>query len=64
MELATIFLRIQTKESILRVNKSEITGRNTLNGDHFEIKGNHELNRDQETLFLVFLQICDQCFNP
>ena len=64
MKLLAFFLRFQTEEHVVRVNKSEITGRNTLNGDHFEIKGNHELNRDQETLFLVFLQICDQCFNP
>ena len=46
------------------MNKSEITGENTFKRDHFEIQGNRESSKDKETLFLVFLQICDQCFNP
>ena len=45
-------------------DKSKITGKNTFNGDHFEIEGNHESSKDEKTLFWVFLQICDQCFNP
>ena len=49
---------------VLRVNKSEITGENTFDGDHFEIEANHDSSQDKETLFLLFLQICDQCLNP
>ena len=60
----TFFLRLQTKERILRVNKSEITSENTFNWDHFDIEGNHESSKDEETLFLVLLQTFDQCFNP
>ena len=37
MKLPAVFLKFQNKERILRVNKSEITGENTFNGDHFEI---------------------------
>ena len=46
------------------LNKSKITSENTFNGDHFEIEGNHESSKDEKTLFWVFLQICDPCFNP
>ena len=46
-----------------RFNKSKITGENTFNGDHFEIEDNHELSKDEKSLFWVFLQICDPCFN-
>ena len=41
VKLPAIFLRFQTAERVLRVNKSKITDENTLNGDHFEIEGNH-----------------------
>ena len=61
---AFFFFKFQTEELILRVNKSEITGENTFNADHFKIEANHDSINDQETLFLVFSQICDQCFNP
>ena len=64
MKLPNFFLRFQTEKRVLRVNKSEITAENTFNGNHFEIKSNHESSKDQKTLFWVFLQICDQCFNP
>ena len=58
-----IFLRFQTKERVLRANKSKITGENTFNGDHFEIEGNHRSSKDEKILFWIFLQISDQCFN-
>ena len=41
-EITSIFLRFQTEERILRVNKSEITGENAFNGDLLEIEDNHE----------------------
>ena len=63
-KLPASFLRFQTEEGVLRVNKSQITGENTFNGDHFEIEGNHGSSKYEKTLFWVFLQICDQCFNP
>ena len=37
MKLPTFFLKRQTKERVLKVNKSEITGENKFNGDHFEM---------------------------
>ena len=64
MKLPAFFCRFQTEESVLRVNKSRTTGKNTLNGNHFEIESNHELSKDGKTLFWVFLQICDSYFNP
>ena len=64
MKLPTFFLKFQTEELILRVNKSEINGENTFDGNHFEIKSNHEQSKDEKPLFGLFLQICDQCFNP
>ena len=44
----------QTKLRILRVNKSEITGENTLNGDHFGIEGNHESSKDKKICVVFF----------
>ena len=64
LKLPAFFLRIQTEERVLRVNKSKITGENTFNGDHFEIEGKHGLSKDEKTLFWVLLQIFDQCFDP
>ena len=49
---------------MLRVNKSKITGGNTFNGDHFQIECNHALSKDEKTSFWLFLQICDENFNP
>ena len=34
-EITGIFLRFQTEELVVRVNKSEITGENAFNGDLF-----------------------------
>ena len=63
-KLLAFFLRFQFKEQVLRVNKSKITGENTFNGDHFGVEGNHGSSKGEKILFWVFLQICDQCFNP
>ena len=46
------FLRFQTKERDLRVNKSKITGENTFNRDQFEIEGNHRSNKDKKNFVL------------
>ena len=54
VKIITFFLRFQTKELVLRVNKSEITGENTFNADHFETEANHDSINDKETLFLDF----------
>ena len=42
VKLPTLFFRFQTKERVLRVNKSEITGENAFNADLLEIEDNHE----------------------
>ena len=55
--------RFQTEEHALRVNKSKIAGGNTFNVDHFETEYNHESHYVDKTLFWVFLQICDPCYN-
>ena len=54
---AFFFFRFQTKERVLRVNKSEITGENAFDGDLFEIEDNHESSKDKKTWFQVFMQI-------
>ena len=64
VKLPAFFFRFQTKERVLRVNKTKITGENTFNGDYFDIESNHESSEDEITLFWVFLQSCDPCFNP
>ena len=38
MKFPAFFLRFQTKEHALRINKNEFTGEKTFNGDHFEIE--------------------------
>ena len=45
------FLRFQTQERVLSVNKSKIANENTFNGDPFEIEGNHGSSKDKKTLF-------------
>ena len=64
VKLQAFFLRFQSKQRVLTVNKSKITGENTFNVDHFEIETNHGSSKDEKTFFWVFLQICDQCVNP
>ena len=51
VKISAFFLRFQTKECILRVNKSEITGENAFNGELFEIDDNHESSKDKKTWF-------------
>ena len=63
-KLQSFFQRFQTEECVLRVNKSQITGENTFNGNHFGTECNHESNDDEKTLFRVFWQISDPWFNP
>ena len=63
IEITSIFLRFQTEQCVLRVNKSKITGEKTFNVDHFEIEIKHGSSTDEKTLFWVFLLICDQSFN-
>ena len=64
MKITTFSLRFERKEHVLKVNKSEITGENTFKGDLCETEANHDSSKDEETLFLLFLLICDECFNP
>ena len=54
VKLPAFFLRFQTGERILKVNKSKITVKNTFNGDHFETEGNHESIKDEKTFFGYF----------
>ena len=63
-KLVVFFFRFQTKEQALRVNKSKITGRNPFKGNDFGIEDNHGSSKGKNILFAVFLEICDQCFNP
>ena len=42
------FFRFLTKECVLRVNKSEITGENAFNENLFEIEGNLEQSKDKK----------------
>ena len=51
VKLSALFLRFQTKEHILRVHKSEITGENAFNGDLLEIEDNHEQSKVEKTWF-------------
>ena len=46
-------MRFQTKECILRVNKSKITGENIFDGDHFEIEVNHESIESKKNFVLA-----------
>ena len=64
LNLLAFFLRFQTEERVLRLNKSKITGENNFNKDHFGIEDNYGSRKDKKTLFLVFLLVCDKCFNP
>ena len=63
MKLPAIFLRFQTKERFLRVNRSNITGEDTFNGDYVRTESNQGSSKDKKFLIWVFLQICDQRFN-
>ena len=43
-------MRFQTKEHILRVDKSDITGENAFHGDLFENQDNHESRKNEINL--------------
>ena len=51
VKLPAFYLRVQTKEHVLRVNKSAVTDENAFHGDLFEIEDNHESSRDEKTWF-------------
>ena len=48
----------------LRVNETKITSENAFSGDHFKTEGNQESGHNENTLFWVYFQIFDPCFNP
>ena len=50
-EIRGIFLRFQTEEHVLRINKSKISSENTFNRNHFEIEDNHGSSKDKKALF-------------
>ena len=54
VKLSALFLRSQTEERVLRVNKNKITGENNFHGDDFEIEGNHGLSKDENLYFGYF----------
>ena len=54
MKLPAFFLKFETEECVLRVNKSEITGENTFNVDYFGIKGNRESIKTEQTFLGCF----------
>ena len=64
VKLPAFYLRLQTEERVLSINKGEITGENAFHGDLLEIEDNHKNGKDEKTLFQVFLQIYYSCFNP
>ena len=49
VKLQAFYLRFQTAQRVLRVNKSEITGETTFQAHLFEIKDNHESSKDEKT---------------
>ena len=53
-EITGIFLRSQTEERVLSVDRNQITGENTFNGDHCEIEGNHESSKDEKVFWGYF----------
>ena len=53
MNLPAFFWRLQTKESVLSVNKSKNTGEKTFNEHDFDIESNHELIKDKKNIFGV-----------
>ena len=52
------------KVRVLKLSESKINVEKAFNGDHFEIEGNHGSSKDKKSLFWVFFEIYDQCFNP
>ena len=64
VKLLAFFLRFQTEERVLTVNKSDITRQNAFHGDIFEIEDNHEASKGEKTEFQAFLQNCYLYFKP
>ena len=62
--LPTLFQRFRTKVHTVRVNETKITSENAFNEDHFRTEGNQESGYNENTLFWVYFQIFDPCFNP
>ena len=58
VKLLAFCLRFQSKEPLISVKESEITGQNTFHGDLFEMKDNHESSKDEENLVLdIFIDL-------
>ena len=55
MNLPTFCLRFETKEPVLRVDKSEITGENAFHGDLLDTEDNNEASKDKKVWFQAFL---------
>ena len=51
VKLPVFYLRLQTEEHVLRVNKSEMTGENDFHAEPFEIEDNHESSKNKKTWF-------------
>ena len=51
MKLPATFLRFQTKDGVLKLNKSKNTGENAFNGGLFEIEDNHGQSEEENTWF-------------
>ena len=51
MKLLAFFQRFQTEVHALRVNGTNISNENTINGDNFGTEGNHESSNDEKVLF-------------
>ena len=51
VKLPAFYLRVQTKERVLRVNKSAVTGENAFHGDLFKIVDNNASSKYKKTWF-------------
>ena len=51
VKLLAFFQRFQTEVHALRVNGTNISNENAINGDNFGTEGNHESSNDEKVLF-------------
>ena len=51
MKSLAFFQSFQTKVQALRVNETNISNENAINGDYFGTEGNHESSKDEKVLF-------------
>ena len=51
MKLPTFYLRLQTEERVLSIDKGEITRENAFHGDLCEIEDKHKKGTGEETWF-------------